>query len=383
MKQLQNFLNALKKCPFGSLRLAIPTGQTLDFIGQRPGPQAVLQVRDWKMVDLLRRRGDIGFGEGYVLGYWQTPNLLDCICYCAVNLPFLKEYALSTWWMRWLFCLYNNVIRANTTNGSRLNIRRHYDIGNNFYQRWLDPSMTYSSGLRVSGTETLTQAQQNKYQRILDLIKPNGARILEIGCGWGGFAEQAVKAGASITGITISPQQYHFARDRLQNHANILLCDYRSIKGKFDYIVSIEMFEAVGEKYWPTYFQKIYELLAPGGRAIIQAITIADQFFAAYRRESDYIRHYIFPGGMLPSREIFIKYARQAHLAVQSVFEFGQDYAWTLQQWNNNLQLVQPDLEKMGYDQAFLRSWEFYLNMSAAGFITERTNVMQIELLRP
>jgi cyclopropane-fatty-acyl-phospholipid synthase len=242
--------------------------------------------------------------------------------------------------------------------------------------------MTYSSALRCSSNDTLETAQLNKYGRIIDTLSLEGKNVLEIGCGWGGFAEQAANAGANVTGITISNEQFHFAKNRIGSKANILMQDYRDIKKKYDHIVSIEMFEAVGERYWSTYFSKIKESLTKGGRAIIQTITIRDDVFNAYRKNSDYIRHYVFPGGMLPSKNRFYNEVNNAKMDVASVLEFGQDYAWTLKQWLNAFVDVRNNLTNLNYSPYFLRAWEFYLSMCIAGFETKRTDVVQFEIVK-
>ncbi|MBL0338185.1 MAG: class I SAM-dependent methyltransferase [Rhodospirillaceae bacterium] len=382
MKDHQKFLRALEKCPLGSLDIITPEGEKLKFQGDKPGPHAHLEIKNWAMIDLLSRRGDIGFGEAYVLGFWESSDVAECIAYGALNMAYLKEYAVSTRWRQLGFYLYNNFVRLNSKRGSKINIRQHYDIGNDFYQHWLDPSMTYSSALCLSPEDDLAQAQQNKYQRILDIAKPDQARILEIGCGWGGFAEQASVAGAKVTGITVSSRQYQFAHQRLGDKATIMLEDYRNIRQVFDYVVSIEMFEAVGERYWPQYFRKIKDSLYKGGRALIQTITIQDHLFKSYRQESDYIRHYIFPGGILPSKQRFVEEAQKAGFLVKSLLEFGKDYAWTLRQWLKNFKAARPRIKNMGYEEPFLRSWEFYLHMALAGFKVGRTDVIQVELER-
>jgi cyclopropane-fatty-acyl-phospholipid synthase len=272
-------------------------------------------------------------------------------------------------------------VRLNTKYGSRKNILEHYDIGNDFYKLWLDPTMTYSSAICQNSNETLEQAQINKYKRIIDVLDVGGAKVLEIGSGWGGFATQASQAGAQVTGITISDQQYDFSTQKLEGRAQVLKQDYRDIQGVYDRIVSIEMFEAVGEKYWPLYFQKIRNSLVKGGRALIQTITIADDVFHTYRKSSDYIRHYVFPGGMLPSKSQFIHQVHRAGMDIGDVFEFGQDYAWTLKEWNTNFMRIKDTLLTMDYSPQFLKAWEFYLNLCIAGFQAKRTNVMQIEIV--
>jgi cyclopropane-fatty-acyl-phospholipid synthase len=242
--------------------------------------------------------------------------------------------------------------------------------------------MTYSSGLRVSNQDDLATAQRNKYQRIIDRLGLKNKQILEIGCGWGGFMAQACEQGNFVTGLTISKDQFDYANKRLreQTKAKIKFQDYRDEKQRYDAIVSIEMFEAVGERYWPTYFQAIKRCLRDNGKALIQTITIADNIFKNYRKDSDFIRHYIFPGGMLPSKAVFVKQAQKAGLSVNDVHEFGLDYAWTLREWLKRFDAVTPVLLEQGYQESFINMWRFYFYYCIAGFETERINVMQIEL---
>jgi cyclopropane-fatty-acyl-phospholipid synthase len=257
----------------------------------------------------------------------------------------------------------------------------HYDVGNEFYSLWLDRSMTYSSALFGGSKLELEQAQRQKYDRILSRFSAPRANVLEIGCGWGGFAERAAEDSHRVTGITISPAQHRYASDRLKGAADIRLEDYRSSRGLFDMIVSIEMFEAVGERYWPKYFQVVAERLKRGGRAIVQTIAIRDEIFADYRTRSDFVRHYVFPGGMLPSLRRFREEAERAGLKVAEVFSFGKDYASTLREWSLRMQARKDDIVALGHDQRFFRNWQFYLGICAATFAVERTDVAQVELV--
>jgi cyclopropane-fatty-acyl-phospholipid synthase len=275
--------------------------------------------------------------------------------------------------------MYNRIICRNNIRGSRNNIKAHYDVGNDFYRLWLDETMTYSSALFSQGAKDLAEAQRAKYGRILERI--NGASsLLEIGCGWGGFAEEASKSDRHVTGLTISPSQHAFATERLAGKADIRLQDYRKTEGLFDAIVSIEMFEAVGERYWPVYFKTIAERLKKGGKAVIQTITIRDEFFEGYRVRSDFIRHYVFPGGMLPSARSFRKEAAKAGLQCLDSFDFGQDYARTLREWAIRFEEKRAEILSMGYSEAFIRNWRFYLGICAAAFAVGRTDVVQVEL---
>ena len=278
------------------------------------------------------------------------------------------------------FVIHNALVRRNSIAGSARNIKDHYDVGNEFYSLWLDKSMTYSSAL-FNGTQELYRAQQNKYERILSKFTNPKADVLEIGCGWGGFAERAAADSHNVTGLTISPAQYKFACERLNGAADIKLQDYRLAGGRFDNIVSIEMFEAVGEHYWPAYFSTVAERLKRGGRAVIQTITIQDELFAGYRTRSDFVRHYVFPGGMLPSLTRFREEAEKAGLKFAGAFSFGKDYARTLREWLIRMQNAEPEIKALGHDQQFLRNWEFYLGICAATFEVARTDVVQVELV--
>jgi cyclopropane-fatty-acyl-phospholipid synthase len=282
-----------------------------------------------------------------------------------------------------------HLLNGNSKQGSQRNIHAHYDLGNAFYARWLDPSMTYSSARFETPGQSLSAAQHNKYAslaRSIDL--QSGQSVLEIGCGWGGFAEFAAKeVGARITGITISQAQHDFAKKRLfdaglADKADIQLIDYRDVKGAFDKVASIEMFEAVGEKYWPTYFNKIHDILAPGGQAGLQIITIKDELFADYRSRADFIQKYIFPGGMLPSEKRLRQETDKAGLEWRNISRFGQDYADTLVQWGERFQAAWDEIKPLGFDERFRRLWQFYLSYCEAGFRTERTNVIQLGLAK-
>lgn len=275
--------------------------------------------------------------------------------------------------------LIDRILRANSRRGSSRNIRAHYDVGNEFYQLWLDPGMTYSSALFAPGDDDLYRGQNRKYDRILDRLNDK-EQVLEIGCGWGGFAERAADSGRRVTGLTISPSQKGYADARLDGRAEIRLQDYRDCSGRYDNIVSIEMLEAVGERYWPTYFATLKSCLAEGGRAVIQAITVPDANFAAYRNSSDFIRQHTFPGGMLLSDQMIAAQAEKAGLTVRESFAFGQDYARTCVAWSDRMQARAARIHELGRDDSFLRTWRYYLDICAATFATGRTDVVQVEL---
>lgn len=364
----------------GTLHIITPEQEIHSFTGSMPGCVATWQIHDWKVVQLLVSRGDIGLGESYTAGGWDSPDLEALFRVFIENLDDLDRYAnghrISQFW----FMLVNRVFRRNSVSGSSGNIRAHYDVGNDFYKLWLDPSMTYSSGIYKTDSDSLEQAQQAKYQRILDRIDPARKHILEIGCGWGGFAQSAVGTGHKLTGITISPEQHRYATQRLRGAADIQLQDYRRVEGTFDAVASIEMFEAVGLQYWKSYFSTIKERLATDGVAMIQAITVKDEAFDDYIRRSDYIRHYVFPGGMLPSQSRFRESAGEAGLVCREIFTFGQDYARTLREWLTRFDAQEGAIRALGHGPEFIRSWRLYMSMCAASFACGRTNVMQVEL---
>lgn len=371
-------MDAIHRIDHGTLTFAEPTGDVHTITGSKPGPCARFAIKDWDVIERLVARGDIGLGEDFIAGAWETDDMEALISLFLLNLDQLDGFAHGRLWHRLGFVLLNTVVRRNSETGSRRNIEAHYDVGNDFYRLWLDETMTYSSALFKEPTAPLSAAQRAKYERILSKL-PERARVLEIGCGWGGFAEAATDSGRDVTGITISPAQHAFARERLGGKADIRLEDYRRTKGVFDAIVSIEMVEAVGERYWPHYFQTLSERLKRGGRAVLQAITIRDDIFPAYRTRSDFIRQYVFPGGMLPSLARMKEEAERAGLKMLDAFSFGQDYAHTLRAWSKRQRDAESNIRALGYDERFMRNWQFYLGICASSFAVERTNVVQVE----
>jgi cyclopropane-fatty-acyl-phospholipid synthase len=389
MKQIVNsliekkWLETLSALEYGVLVFVSPDGETRRFDGERDGPHARFELHDWQVLRRAMIRGDLAFGEDYIDGAWDTDDIEKLVSLFLMNRNILDGYANGKLLSRLMTMLQNRIVRRNSLSGSRRNIEAHYDVGNAFYKLWLDRSMTYSSALFGNRTDDLEAAQANKYQRILNHFGKAKADVLEVGCGWGGFAEKAAAAGHRLTGLTISPSQHRYATDRLKGAADIRLEDYRTTSGKFDMVVSIEMFEAVGEQYWPQYFHTLAERLRRGGRAMIQVITIRDEFFADYRRRSDFIRHYVFPGGMLPSLQRFREEAERAGLKVADSFTFGTDYAKTLREWSERMKAKKDDILALGHDERFLRNWQYYLNICAAAFSVGRTNVAQVELVNP
>lgn len=371
---------ALAALEYGRLEFIAPNGEVTIAEGRNPGPQARFHIHEWDVLRRIMARGDIGLGEEYIAGSWETDSVERLVSLFLLNLGHFSNFSDGNIFNRMGFVLHNALVRRNSISGSARNIQDHYDVGNEFYSLWLDKSMTYSSAL-YAGAADLFHAQQNKYERILSKFDRAKANVLEIGCGWGGFAERAAADGHAVTGLTISPAQHKFATDRLKGNAEIRLEDYRRSKGQFDNIVSIEMFEAVGEHYWPAYFATVAERLRRGGRAIIQTITIQDELFAGYRTRSDFVRHYVFPGGMLPSLARFRQEAERAGLKFVGAFGFGKDYARTLREWLVRMQASEGAIKALGHDQQFLRNWEFYLGICAATFEVARTDVVQVELV--
>jgi|TARA_R110000851_G_scaffold333523_1_gene514378 cyclopropane-fatty-acyl-phospholipid synthase len=385
---LNLFRQALKSLQFGSLSLTWPNGETTRYEGTQNGVHAEMTLLEWDVIDRLITHGDVGLGEDYMAGKWSTPDLLALMHLAAVNLVVLdRAFHTSVWLKVWYWCKHQ--LFSNTVKRSRENVHEHYDLGNDFYQLWLDRSMSYSCALFGGNSAiSLYEAQRAKYERILQRLAPErGSRILEIGCGWGGFMEIAATHGCHVTGATLSNEQADYARQRLASagldeNSDVRLQDYRELSGPFDYLVSIGMFEHVGESYWATYMRDVHDYLMPGGRAMIQTITIAEERFERYRSGSDFLREHIFPGGMLPSRERFEVIAIDNGLVVNDVFEFGQDYAITLEKWLANMDQQIPAIQALGYSETFIRKWRFYLASCAGMFRAGGINVMQVELAR-
>ncbi len=372
-----DFLATCAGIETGRLRVRTPEGHVHDF--GTGGTEAELVLHDWSVVTALSARGDIGFGESYVAGLWDSPSIEALIELALRNEPLTAATMMPSFWNGLKFRAIDRLMRANTARGAQRNIRAHYDVGNEFYLAWLDPGMTYSAALYADGDDDLERAQLRKYDRILDRLGPR-ERVLEIGCGWGGFAERAADRGHAVTGVTISPSQKGYADARLDGRAEIRLQDYRATTGRYDGIVSIEMIEAVGERYWPRYFATLKERLAEGGRAVLQAITVPDAAFPAYRSCSDYIRHSTFPGGMLLCDAAIAQGAAQAGLKAEGRFAFGEHYARTCRSWAASLAERRERLARLGYGPAALRHWQYYLEACAACFAVGRTDVVQVEL---
>jgi cyclopropane-fatty-acyl-phospholipid synthase len=372
----------------GSLEIRLPDGGTRRFQGREDGPHAVLHLRNAHVARRYLAGGAVGFAESYIDGDWDTPDLATLLELLGRNEHAWADSYFGGLLQRWLRRA-QHLLRVNTKHGSRRNIRAHYDLGNEFFAAWLDPSMTYSSALFEPDQADLEAAQQAKYRNLARLIGlAPGQKLLEIGSGWGGFAVTAAKEfGARVTSITVSRAQAEYARARvfregLAERVEILLQDYRDAKGQFDRIASIEMFEAVGERFWPAYFRGLRERLKPDGRAGLQLITIADRYFEAYRRNADFIQAYIFPGGMLPSPTALAVQTGKAGLASEGEVTFGPSYARTLGLWNERFQAAWPKVKELGFDERFRRIWTYYLAYCEAGFRTRSIDVMQT-VLRP
>ena len=331
-------------------------------------------------------KGDLGFGEAYIAGDWSSDHPADLLTLLLRNWEQFGNTLDSRKLLRKPANWFHQ-LRRNSIRNSRKNIAHHYDMGNDFYREWLDSTMTYSSALYTTPDLTLEQAQRAKYQRILDELQVQaGQTVLEIGCGWGGFAEMAAESGCKVHGITLSSEQLAWAQQRLEHFGEqtvLKLRDYRHLEGTYDHIVSIEMFEAVGEQYWETYIQTLQRHLKPGGRAVLQIITIGDDWFETYRSRADYIQRYIFPGGMLPNPANLEKLIANTSLKQINQLSFGNDYARTLREWDERFIAALPTLRPLGYDQRFERLWRYYLAYCEAGFNEERIDVIQLTLEKP
>ncbi|MYF69397.1 MAG: class I SAM-dependent methyltransferase [Proteobacteria bacterium] len=381
---LRALLAILARLQCGSLQVEMPDGRVYRAAGPEPGPEGRIAVASPKFLRRLFREGHLGFGEMFVDGWWTTPDLQSLLDVIMLN----NDGVGLSFPGAGLFRLWERLrrrLKANTRTGSRRNIAYHYDLGNDFYALWLDETMTYSSALFRSPKERLADAQRNKYAAICDRIaQAPGGRVLEIGCGWGGFAEYAIRErGLRVTGLTLSREQRDYARKRLfqaglADRADIVLRDYREERGAYDAVASIEMIEAVGEKYWPVFFSTLRERLRPGGVAALQAITISDWLFPQYRNSTDFIQRYIFPGGLLPSPEKLRDCASGAGLQTIGVDSYANSYTRTLNAWRRRFNARWNRIAELGFDDRFHRMWNFYLAASAAGFVSGTTDVVQI-----
>jgi len=366
---LRKLLSCLE---YGRITVRMPSGLRLEHQTGKPGPEAVLVLHRWRALRRLLTGGDIAFAEAYMDGDWTSPDLPALLELAAVNISQIQDTIAGFLPVR-LFNRLQHLVSANTRKGSRRNIAFHYDLGNDFYRQWLDPSMTYSSALYLSAGDTRDQAQENKLRRIAELVRLSGGNILDIGCGWGTLAARLAREASNVKGITLSTEQLAYGRDLVRredadNRVELELQDYRDCQGSFDRIVSIEMLEAVGERYWPAYFDKLRQLLKADGRAVLQVITIDESRFESYRRGADFIQRYIFPGGMLPTKALIAEHARKAGMELVSSEFFGRSYALTLAEWRRRFRCNWAAIHELGFDQRFLRLWEYYLSYCEAGF---------------
>lgn len=374
----------LRRIAVGSLTVVTPDGRRLTGRGRAAGPEATLVLHRWRALQRLIVGGDIAFSEAYVAGDWSSPDLPAFIELAALNIPDLAARIDALPPVR-LWHRLCHVLKSNSKAGSRRNISFHYDLGNEFYRLWLDESMSYSSAITVAPGESLEEAQRERLAQIVTMlgVEP-GERVLEIGCGWGALAATLARSGAKVTGITLSREQLAYAQESiatagLTDRAELRLQDYRDVTESYDRIVSIEMLEAVGEAYWPTYFAKLRACLKPGGSAVLQVITIAEDRFEGYRRQTDFIQRHIFPGGMLPTKTHIAEKAERAGLALVETRCFGIGYAQTLAEWRTRFLAAWPAIEAMGFDARFKRLWEYYLSYCEGGF---RAGAIDVGLYR-
>ena len=379
-------MRALTMLKYGSVKLTIPGGEVIEYTAPEKGPHAEATIHNWGIVRRVFSNGSLGVAESYIEGEWDSPDVTSFLEMFLINSYgggaenfFNRNILLS------LVSKFNHFLNRNTKRGAKRNISAHYDLGNEFYAQWLDPSMTYSSAIFRDGANSLEEAQEAKYRSLAEMTDiQKDHHVLEIGCGWGGFAEYVAKnIGAKVTCLTISSEQLNYAKERirkakLDHLVDIKFLDYREEDGQYDRIGSIEMFEAVGESYWPSYFSQLRDRLKPGGRAGLQVITIRDEDFDHYRSTPDFIQKYIFPGGMLPSVEIMERLGNCHDLQQVASRAFGTDYAATLEAWRLKFWEKWPTIKPLGFDEEFKRIWEFYFHYCEAGFKADSINVRQM-----
>ena len=380
------FLKGIKKFPYGSLQIEWPDGKSQKIDAIHKGPNAKLKIVDSNVVREIIQGGSIKFAELYISKRIITNNLTNLMHYCALNNDQAEETFKITIF-RYLYNKYLHFKNKNTKIQAKKNISQHYDLGNQFYKYWLDKSMTYSSAIFNGKNDNLELAQNNKYQKLADLSSiKKGDNILEIGCGWGGFSEFLAKNyDCQITALTISREQFKFTTERMEkanltSKVKVVFCDYRNIKGQFDKVLSIEMFEAVGREYWKTFFEKIKTILKPNGNVGLQLITIDDKIYNVYKNNPDFIQKYIFPGGMLPSVEVLKNIIENTSFRINSINSYSNDYAKTLNIWNKEFNRNWTKIEKLGFDERFKLLWNYYLSYCEGGFLSKNIDLKQINL---
>ncbi len=367
----------------GCLRLTLPSGREYVIGNEQTGIEADMQIHNFAVIRRAMTRASIGFAESYMAGEWSSSDPVKLLTFYLQNRSGLRRAGRPFFFRSLMDRLWHRT-RANTRAGSRRNIEAHYDLGNAFYRLWLDPGMTYSSALFSDPGLNLEAAQDAKYARVLESLQlSRGHHLLEIGCGWGSFAAAAVDRGAIVAGVTLSQEQLAHATKRLAGCAEFRLQDYRDIEGTFDRIASIEMIEAVGEENWPAYFSMIHDRLKPGGKAVLQAITIDEHIFPKYRRSADFIQRYIFPGGLLPTSTAIRKQAEMAGLRYEKLESFGMSYAKTLRLWRERFEAAWPEIAGQGFNERFRRMWTYYLAYCEAGFSERAIDVGLYRLEKP
>ncbi len=379
----------LERISTGRLTLCPPRGPARTYTGSRSGPEAELRLRrPARVLARVLHRGDLGFAEAYMAGEWDTPDLAALIELLIYNEHAYNASPAGRWYSRLALALYHR-LRPNTPTGSRRNIAAHYDLGNDFYELWLDETMTYSSALFAGPEQGLAAAQRHKHAETLRQLGARpGEHLLEIGCGWGSLARAAAEAGVHVTGVTLSREQLAWAREHLRGaggaeRAELCLADYRELAGTYDHIASIEMFEAVGREHWPAFFATLQQRLRPGGRALLQVITIDEAAFPVYEQAPDFIQRYIFPGGMLPTLGHLRDGLQDAGLAIEQVSAHGGDYAATLAAWQRRFNARAEALEALGFGERFQRMWRYYLGYCEGGFRSGRIELHRILARRP
>ncbi len=380
------FLNGIKNFPYGSIEIEWPSGKIEKISSFKNGPKANLKIVDKNVIKEIIRGGSVKFAELYISKRLSSSNLTTLMYYFALN----NDEAENTFKVsifKYIYNKFSHFKNKNNQDQAKKNISYHYDLGNKFYSYWLDKSMTYSSAIFLKPNDDLEVAQTNKYKTLAELVSvKDGDNILEIGCGWGGFAEfLGKKYDCKITAITISKEQYNFAKKRikkanLDKKIDIKFCDYRNINGKFDKILSIEMFEAVGKEYWNDFFNKIRNVLNPNGNVGLQIITIDDKIYEVYKNKPDFIQKYIFPGGMLPSFRLLANVAGKNYFDINKVNSYSDDYAKTLNIWNKKFNSNWKKIEDLGFDETFKLMWNYYLSYCEGGFLSKNIDLKQIKL---